>query len=354
MQQHTGHHGLVLVTGGAGFIGSHLVEHLLARNYQVRVLDRPGVPLDHLPLESIDIAPADIRDPGAIAEAARDCNLAVHLAANPNLWARDPREFEEVNHQGTRNVLRCCLDAGVDRVVYVSTESILSPPGLREVITENTITSLDDMIGPYCRSKWLAEQAAMEEADAGRDVVIVRPSIPIGPGDRWMGPLTRMMRDFCNGRIKGYLSGDLNLIDVRDVAEGICRAMEHGDPGRPYLLVNENWTVLELFRFLGGLAGRRTPRWRVPYGLALAFAHLEEFTCSHVLRKRIPMATVTGVKLTQRPFRFDGQASARALELPPMRDCRESIEEMLQWCSEQAHMGFTLAKAGQSPGDPPS
>ena len=152
---------LVLVTGGAGFIGSHLVEQLLESNHRVRVLERPGAPLDHLPLSSIEIATADIRVTDAVAEAARGCDLAVHLAANPNLWARDRREFEDVNHQGTRNVLRCCQAAGVERVVYVSTESILSPPGLPEIITEDTVTSLDDMIGPYSHVR--IEQERSEE-----------------------------------------------------------------------------------------------------------------------------------------------------------------------------------------------
>ncbi|MEE3002139.1 MAG: NAD-dependent epimerase/dehydratase family protein [Planctomycetota bacterium] len=354
MPMHAAENNLVLVTGGGGFIGSHLVEQLLGMGRKVRILERPGTPLDHLPLDSVDLAMADIRDPGAIAKAAMGCDQAVHLAANPNLWARNSSEFEEVNHQGTRNVLQCCRSAGVQRVVYVSTESILSPPGGRDTITEETVTTLDDMIGPYCRSKWLAEQAAMDAAGSGQDVVIVRPSIPVGPGDRWMGPLTRMMRDFCNGRIKGHLAGDLNMIDVRDVAGGICKALDHGDPGRPYLLVNENWTVLELLQFLGEHIGRAAPRWRVPYALALAFASLEEFACRHVLKRREPMATVTGVRLTQRPFRFDGRHSVQALDLEPMRDCRESIIEMLQWCSSQPGMGFDGTNPVHASRQPPA
>ena len=118
--------------------------------------------------------------------------------------------------------------------------------------------------------------------------------------------------------------------------------------------MNENWTVLELLQFLGEHIGRAAPRWRVPYSMALAFAYLEEFTCGHLLRNRVPMATVTGVKLTQRPFRFDGRHSAEALDLPPMRDCRKSIVEMLQWCSAQPGMGFGTSNPVLDSGDPPS
>ena len=158
--------GKVLVTGGAGFIGSHLVEHLVAEKQAVRVLEKPGVATSHLPETEIEIVFADLRDAEAVEEAVAGCDVVLHLAANPNLWARDPDEFEQVNHQGTRRVLAAARAAGARRVVHVSTESILAPPGHKGVITEQTRTTLDDMIGPYSRSKWLAEQAAREAIGA--------------------------------------------------------------------------------------------------------------------------------------------------------------------------------------------
>ena len=320
----------VLVTGGAGFIGSHLVEQLVAEDRAVRVLEKPGVPTAHLPEDDIDIVFADIRDVEAVEQAVKDCDVVLHLAANPNLWARDPDEFEQINHRGTRHVLAAARAAGARRIVYVSTESILAPLRSKGVITEETRTSLGDMLGPYCRSKWLAEQAAGEAAEAGDPVVIVRPSIPVGPGDRHLGPASRMICDFCNGRVKGHLDGDLNFIDVRDVAAGVWAAAQHGEIGRRYLLVNEHWTILDLLRFLSELTGRPAPRWRVPYFVAFLFAHVEEFFCRHVTGK-LPMATVTGVQLTQRPFHFDGHRSAEDLKLQPRRCCRESIVEAVRW-----------------------
>lgn len=323
----------VLVTGGAGFIGSHLVEQLLAADQRVRVLEKPGVSTDHLPEGDIEVVPADIRDAEAVRRATRGCDVVLHLAANPNLWARDPDEFEQVNHQGTRHVLAAARGAGVRRTVYVSTESILAPPRNKGVITEDTRTSLEDMLGPYCRSKWLAERAASEAAEAGDPVVIVRPSIPVGPGDRRLGPLSRMICDYCNGRVKGHLAGDLDFIDVRDVAAGIWAAAQHGQIGRRYLLVNEHWTILELLRYLAEVTGRPAPTWRVPYFLAISFAHVEELFCRYVSGK-LPMATVTGVQLTQRSFRFDGRQSAADLGLGTMRCCRESIAEAVRWFRE--------------------
>ena len=326
----------VLVTGGAGFIGSHLAAQLVAEGKSVRVLEKPGVLTDHLPEDEIDIVFADIRDVEALKQAVQGCDIVLHLAANPNLWARDPDEFEQVNHQGTRHVLGAARAAGVRRTVYVSTESILAPPRSKGVITEDTRTTLGDMPGPYCRSKWLAEQAACEAAEAGDPVVIVRPSIPVGPGDHRLGPASRMICDFCNGRVKGSLDGDLNFIDVRDIAAGIWAAAQHGEIGRRYLLVNEQWTIPGLMRFLSEVTGRPRPRWRVPYFVAISVAHAEEFLCRHVTGK-LPMATVTGVQLTQRPFRFDGRRSAEDLGLPEMRCCRESIVESVRWFQSSGH-----------------
>ncbi len=336
----------VLVTGGAGFIGSHLVERLVAEDHAVRVLEKPGVPTSHLPERDIEIVFADIRDAEAVEQAAQGCDVVLHLAANPNLWAREPDEFEQVNHQGTRHVLAAARTAGARRTVYVSTESILASPRSKGVITEDTRTALGDMLGPYCRSKWRAEQAACEAAEAGDPVVIVRPSIPVGPGDHHLGPASRMICDFCNGRVKGHLHGDLNFIDVRDIAAGIRAAALHGEIGRRYLLVNEQWTILDLLRFLAEMTGRAVPRWRVPYGVALLFAHAEELFCRYVTGK-VPMATVTGIQLTQRPFVFDGRQSAKDLGLQEMRPCRESIVESVRWCRDSGHI------RGQDGTDPP-
>lgn len=330
--------GKILVTGGAGFIGSHLVELLLSQHRKVRVLEKPGVSVSHLPTSRIEVVFADLRDEKAIHEVTAGCDVVLHLAANPNLWAPDPDEFEQVNHQGTRLIIAAARKARARRIVHVSTESILTPPGYRDTITEQTQTTLDDMIGGYCRSKWLAEQAAQEAASMGDPVVVVRPSIPIGPGDRHMGPLSRMIRDFCNGRIKAYLQGDLNFIDVRDVASGIWIAAQRGEVGRPYLLVNENWTILDLLRFLSGLVDRPTPRWRVPYGIALLFAYLEERFRTHIDPTCAPMATVTGVKLTQRSFHFDGKQSDIALGLEPMRDCSKAIIEVVDFLHASGHI----------------
>jgi dihydroflavonol-4-reductase len=318
---------VTLVTGGAGFVGSHLVHQLVARGDRVRVLDRPGVAVDHLP--PVEFFPADIRDADAVRQAVRGCRYVYHLAANPQLWSRCRGHFGQVNHRGAVNVLAAAVAAGAERVLHCSTESILTRTAQVGPIAEDQNVPLADVIGPYCRSKFLAERYAFHLARGAAPVVIVNPTLPVGPGDRGRSPPTQMMLDFCRGKRSVYLDAGLNLIDVRDVADGMIRAMERAQPGRRYLLGAENWSVKRVFDFLAKLTGLPPARWPVPYPIALAAAYVSELAAD-VATADIPAATVTGVKLTRRRMEFDASRSLAELGLAP-RPVAESIRETLAW-----------------------
>jgi dihydroflavonol-4-reductase len=319
----------ILVTGGAGFIGSHLVRRLLDQGETVRVLEHPKAAVQHLPLDRIDLIRADIRDRPAIEAAVRNCGAVYHLAANPNLWTQRRGHFRQVNYLGAVNVLESALAAGVRRVLHTSTESILTRVRQTGPIAEDQHVTAGDVIGPYCRSKFLAERHALRLARAGAPVVIVNPTLPVGPGDRGRSPPTQMILDFCRGKRREYLDAELNLIDVRDVAEGMVRAVEVGQPRRRYLLGHENLSIREVFARLAGLTGLPEPRWRVPYGLALAAAYAGEFLAD-VITHRSPAATVTGVKLTRRLMHFDARRSLEELGLKP-RPVAESLADAVAW-----------------------
>jgi len=216
---------LTIVTGGAGFIGSHLVEQLVARGERVRVVERPGADAGHLPA-GVEVVRADIRDPAAVAAAMQGARWVYHLAANPNLWARDRGEFDAVNHRGTVHVLDAALAAGAERVLHTSTESILTCARDTGPIAEDVEIALADAVGPYCRSKLRAENEALARARSGRPVVVANPTMPVGPGDRGMSPPTRLIRDFCRGQLPARMDCTLNLVDVRDVALGLIRTLE--------------------------------------------------------------------------------------------------------------------------------
>jgi dihydroflavonol-4-reductase len=322
-----------LVTGGAGFIGSHLVERLLAEGEPVRVLEHPAAVVSHLPLERIELVGADIRDSRAIPNMMRGCDRVYHLAADPNLWRRNRGEFDEINHKGTLNVIRAALDSGVRQVLYVSTESILTSAESRGGPVESVRFREEDMIGPYCLSKFRAEQAVFQLAEAGAPVIVCSPTLPIGPGDRNQTPPTRLSVAFCNGKIPAYLDCQFNLIDVRDVADALVRAMQQGRPGVRYLLGGHNYRLIEWFEILGKVVSRPTPRWTIPYPLALAIGYVSEWWADHISH-RMPMATVTGVRLTKRTMHFDPSATYAELGLKP-RPIEESARDAVRWYREQ-------------------
>ncbi len=320
--------GPAIVTGGAGFVGSHLVSLLVSRGEQVRVIERPGAVVGHLP-SAVDVTFADIRDETAVRASLRGCGVVYHLAANPQLWTRRRSDFHAVNYLGAVHILRSALEAGAPRVLHTSTESILTRARQTTPIAEDQAVPAADVIGPYCRSKFRAERFAFHLARAGATLVVVNPTLPVGPGDLGRSPPTQMMLDCCKGKRSAYLDAELNLIDVRDVAAGIVSALERGRPGVRYLLGAENWSIRRVFEHVAKLSGVGPPRWKVPYPVALAAAYVSEFVAD-AITGTIPAATVTGVKLTRRRMHFDASRSLAELGITP-RDVSESIAEAIAW-----------------------
>lgn len=316
----------VVVTGGSGFIGTHLTRLLLENGAQVRVVDLREPPVDvkgYIDFVRVDISTAD-----SLRSLFIDAEVVFHLAANPQLWTRRRGRFHRVNYRGTVHVLNAAAAAGVRRIVHVSTESILARSKQNRLISEEQEVPCRDIIGPYCLSKWRAERYAWFCARAGIPVVIVNPTLPIGPGDWGRTPPTQMILDICRGRRPVYVNGYLNLIDVRDVASGLVSAAQRGVPGRRYLLGAENWSIADLFVAVARLAGVREPRWRVPYPLALLAAYVDEFLADLIGRQ--PAATVTGVRLTRRRMHFDSSNSLAALQIQP-RPVMESLQQTIEW-----------------------
>lgn len=318
-----------LVTGGGGFIGSHLVRRLLANKEDVRVLELAGSNVQHLPLDDIDLVYADIRDREAVDKAMKDCSRVYHLAADPNLWRRDSSEFDQINHQGALNVLHSALDHGVVRIIHTSTESILTSEDFDGGAVEHLQLRESDMMGPYCLSKFHADQAALQLGKSGEPVIVVCPTLPVGPGDRRLTPPTRMALAFCRGELPAYLDCRFNLIDVRDIAEGMCAAMEKGTPGIRYLLGFENYHLGDWLDMLGGEINKARPGFTVPYQLALSVAWFSEHWARYVTGK-MPMATITGVKLTQRSMHFDPSNTLKELGLQP-RPVQQSASDTVAW-----------------------
>lgn len=309
------------------------MDQLLEQKRPVRVLERPGAPADHLPLDRIELVRADIRDEAAVREAVRNCSHVYHLAADANLWRRDRGEYDAINHVGAMNVVRSALDSGAERVLHTSTESILTSRDFNGGAVETLRFRESDMIGDYCRSKFRAEQAMFRLAEEGAPVVVASPALPVGPGDRQQTPPTRMSVAFCRGELPAYLDCRFNLVDARDVAAGLILAMARGRTGIRYLLGGENHRLSDWLRILGGEIGRPVPRWTVPYAVALSVAWFSERWADYVSGS-MPMATVTGVRLTRRNMFFDPSASLAELGLKP-RPSRESARDAVAWYRQQ-------------------
>ena len=327
-----------LVTGGLGFIGQHLVHLLLGQGYTVRILDL-AQPERRLP--GVDYVTGSITDRPTVYQAMQEMDYVFHLAANAGLWSPRKQDFVTINQAGTRNVMEEARAANVEKVVHCSTESILksvrrsssigTPSASRSsahALTDESVElTLEDMAGAYCRGKFVAEQEAFAAAERGLPVVIVNPTVPIGPGDRRITPPTRMMLGFLNGTYPAYLNSTLNLIDARDVALGHLLAAEKGQVGQRYILGHVNLELGLLLRHLETLTGLPMPKRQVPYWLAYSVSVIQELIADSITKKP-PAAPLTGVKLARSPMQFDNTRAKRELGLT-FRPLEESLSDAL-------------------------
>jgi len=298
-----------LVTGGSGFLGSHLVRELRHRGELVRVLDRIEPPQ----AGAHEFVAGSVAETSEVEQAVHGATRVFHLAALADLWIPDKTDYLRINHEGTRNVLAAAAAAGVETVVHCSTEAVLTRCSDRDgTVDQDARPSLEAMPGPYCRAKLLAEREAFAAAEAGQRVVVVSPTAPIGPGDHNLTPPTRMLLGFLNGDYPAYLETSLNLVDARDVARGFLAAADRGAAGRRYVLAGTNIALSRLLAELETLTRLPMPRRRVPYWLAHAFALVEESLADRITR-RPPGAPLTGVRLAGDRARFDNRRAREEL-----------------------------------------
>ena len=287
----------VLVTGGAGFIGQHLVSALVARDRKVRVLDRRP-PACAIP--GVEYVSGSVLDSALVDDTMRDIDEVYHLAGLPGMWLPQKSDFHAVNFQGTEVVIAAARKRGAARFLHCSTESILfRPPSLKDTSDERSLLPPQQMPGVYTRSKMLAEQSAAQAAAEGFPLVIGTPTMPIGPHDHNLTPPTAMLRQFLHGRVQMYLDFVVNLVDVRDVAAGLVLAMERGQVGHRYILGGESISLSKILKLMAAISGRRSLAIPVPGKVAEAAAAMLEFVTDHVTH-RPPAGTAEGVRIALR------------------------------------------------------
>ncbi|MGF1448506.1 MAG: NAD-dependent epimerase/dehydratase family protein [Opitutales bacterium] len=329
--------GIVLVTGGAGFIGRWVVRRLVAQGARVRVLDLQARPGD-CPA-GVDYQQGSILEEDDVKRALAGVDRLVHAAGIADLWLPDPQVFREVNAFGTMEVLEQAEAARVSKFVHVSSETILRD--WRNLSREPIRAEGDlppfpkGMPGPYTRSKWTAESDVREAAEDRFPAVIVYPTMPLGPGDDALTPPTRMLLDFLRKPPPAILNCALNVVDVRDVAAGIVAALEYGKPGERFILGGENLHLRDLMTLLHQAGGQPPPKRTIPYALGWLAACVMEHLIAPVTRKP-PQASVEGIRLARLHLWSDCSPAAERLGWSP-RPAREAVNDAVAWLREAGH-----------------
>ncbi|MEP6767971.1 MAG: hopanoid-associated sugar epimerase [Acidobacteriota bacterium] len=317
-----------LVTGGTGFVGSHIVRALLARGETVRCLVRPESRRTNLEGLAVELAVGDLTEPPSLREAVRGCRVVYHCAADYRLGARNPEAIFASNVAGTDNLLRAAADAAVERVVHTSSVGALGRPSDGSPADENTPVAYESLIGAYKKSKHDGERVAREWAGRGLPVVIVNPSTPVGERDVKPTPTGKMILDFLNRKMPAYVETGLNLIDVRDVAEGHLLAAERGLAGERYILGNRNMALKEIFDALSGLTGIPSPKWKLPHWVPLVAASADLVISR--LRRKDPSIPLEGVRMARHPMYFDASRAVAELGLP-QNDVIPALDRAVRW-----------------------
>jgi dihydroflavonol-4-reductase len=325
--------GKVLVTGATGFVGANVVRALLERGADVRVLVRPTSDRRNLADLPLEVAVGDLRDAESTRRAVQGCRRVFHVAADYRFWARDPREIYESNVRGTRHVLEACLESAVDRVVYTSTVGTIGLSALPAPCDETTPLLEGQLTSHYKRSKLEAEKVALSYASRGLPVVVVNPSAPVGPWDAKPTPTGQLIVDFARGRLPAIVDTGLNIVHVRDVAEGHLLAAERGRVGERYILGHRNMTLAEIVAELADILGRRAPRFRLPYAVAWT-AGAVSTALSTLVTRRPPAIALEAVRMSRRRMFFDAAKAVRELGLPQTPP-RAAFEDAVGWFEER-------------------
>jgi dihydroflavonol-4-reductase len=324
-----------LVTGATGFVGSHVARQLVSAGQSVRALVRPGSNLEALGGLDIEYFKGDLRDASSLEPAMQGVRRVFHVAADYRLWTTRPEEIYENNVEGTRKLLAAAQNAGVERIVYTSTVATIAVPRHGALPNEDTHATLGEMIGHYKRSKFLAEQVAVEAAADGVPVVIVNPTAPVGPWDWKPTPTGRIILDFLKGKMPAYVDTGLNVAAVEDIASGHLLAAEKGRVGERYILGARNMTLKQILDALSAITGRPAPRVRLPHAVALAAGYADQLFSR--LAGREPQIPVEGVKMSRHRMFVESDKATRELGYKPT-SVEAALERAVRWYEQHGYL----------------
>ena len=319
----------VLVTGATGFVGTAVARALIAAGRRVRALSRPNSDRRNLAGLDLEIVEGSLEDAASLAAAVAGCGALYHVAADYRLWVRDPRAMYRANVDGTRALMSAALAAGVERVVYTSSVAVLGLHADGTASDETTPSTLDDMVGPYKRSKFLAEAEVRRLIETQKlRAVIVNPSTPIGPRDIKPTPTGRMIVEAASGRMPAFVDTGLNLVHVDDVARGHLLAEEQGRVGERYILGGENLSLAEILRRIAVIVGRSPPKVRLPLPVVWPVAAVAEAWGR--LTGKEPMVTFDSLRMARKKMYFSAAKAERELGFRA-RPASEALADAVGW-----------------------
>ncbi len=329
-----------LVTGAAGFLGSHVARQLVARGDNVRVLMRPSSTNRAIADLSLEYVTGDLRDPASLDRAMKDVKRVFHVAADYRLWAKRKQDIYDSNVGGTKNLLDAAKRAGVEQIIYTSTVATIAVDRPQHP-NEFTDAKLQEMVGHYKRSKWLAEKEALSAAKGGLPVIVAMPTTPVGPWDWKPTPTGKIILDFLNGKMPGYVQTGLNFIGVEDCAAGHLLVSEKGKVGERYLLGGENLTLKQMLDALSKITGLPAPKLKIPHGLALGVAYAS--TVFSRLLGREPGIPVEGVKIARHMMFVDCSRAQRELGFKA-GPVAAALERAVRWYEANGYIAKGRAK----------
>ncbi len=303
---------LAFVTGATGFVGSHVAHALLEQEVELRLLVRANSDTRNIEGLNAERVTGDLRDPSSIEKAMSGCEVVFHVAADYRLWVRNPDEMYRSNVEGTRTILEAARKNGVRRIVHTSSVATMGFTSNGHLADERSPVSIDNMIGPYKRSKFMSEQVALEAGRGGMDIVVVNPTTPVGEQDIKPTPTGRIVVDFLKKKFPAYVDTGLNLVDVRECARGHLMALEKGRSGERYILGSENLTLKQILDKLAAITGLPSPKIRVPYVMALATGVVDEMVTGHI-RGKEPRATIDAVRMGRKKMFVSSAKAEREL-----------------------------------------
>ncbi|HEY3306970.1 MAG TPA: hopanoid-associated sugar epimerase [Desulfuromonadaceae bacterium] len=322
------------VTGATGFIGSSIVRELLKEGREVRALVRAGSDSSNLSGLDVELWQGDLRDSDGLLKALKGCDALYHAAADYRLWTRNPSEMYDVNVNGTTVILEAALKNNLNRVVYTSSVGTLGNPGDGTPGTETTPVALEDMVGHYKKSKFLAEREAVKFINKGLPLIIVNPSTPVGPMDIKPTPTGKIIVDFLNRKMPAYLDTGLNIIAVEDCARGHILAEKNGRIGEKYILGNVNLTLRDIFVVLEEITGFSAPKIRLPYTPILIAAYINEVLAG--ITGKEPLIPLAGVQMAAKFMYFDSSRAVNELGLP-LSPIKNALERAVVWFRENGY-----------------